>query len=98
MSTIAGWMAAIAAIGVLIGTLIMAPLLFILAVFILLEALAVIRFRESRRRKPMPGAILALWCFVFVVVIPIVSVVVSCAALFAYCSADPGAYQRMIRG
>lgn len=91
LATIAGWMITIAVIGVAMGTMILSPFVFIVVVFVLLEAVAVIRFRESRRRKPMSGGVLAIWVLAFTVVIPIVSIVASLTALYIYCSVNPDA-------
>lgn len=91
LSTIAGWMIAIAVIGATLGLMIAYPLVFIAVVFVLLESVAVIRYRQSRRRKPMAAWVLAIWILAFFVVIPIVSVVASLTALYIYCTVNPNA-------
>jgi hypothetical protein len=93
LSTIRGWMIAIAVIGVTMGSMVVSPFVFVLVVFVLLEAVAAIRYRESRRRKPMAAWVLAIWIFAFFVVIPIMSVVVAFTALYAYCAMNPNAFQ-----
>lgn len=89
LSTIKGWMIAIAIIGVALGTMIASPFVFMIVVFVLMEGVAASRFRESRRRKPMSSGAEALWILAFLVVIPIVSIVASVAALFVYCTVNP---------
>jgi hypothetical protein len=92
LSTIAGWMALIAAVGVAMGLLIVAPGLSFLVVLILFETLAAIRFKAYRRRgKPMSGCVETAWVLTFLIVIPIMSVVAVLIGLFAYCSMNPGA-------
>jgi hypothetical protein len=86
-------MIAIAAIAVTMASMVLSPYVFIAVLFVFLESVAVIRFRESRRRKPMSGGVQILWVFAFLILIPIVSVVVALTALYAYCSVNPDAYQ-----
>jgi hypothetical protein len=92
LSTIGGWMIAIAAIGVAMAILVLVPPLFILVVLAAFEALAIGRFRESRRRRPMPGYLQTIWVFLLLIVIPIVSVVTAVAALAIYCTVNPKAF------
>ena len=91
LSPIARWMIAIAAIAVTLGLMVVSPFVFVVAVFVLMEALAVVRFRESLRRGPMPPWKQLLWVLAFLVVIPIVSIVSALVALYVYCSVNPNA-------
>jgi hypothetical protein len=91
-STIRGWMIAIAVIGLTLGTMVAAPAVFVLLNFVLFEALALIRFAESRRRGPMSGWALAVWALSFTIVIPIVSLITSLTAIYVYCSVNPNAF------
>ncbi len=95
LSTIRGWMITIAVFGVGLGTLIVSPFVFIGALMVLMEAVAVVRFRESRRRRLLTSVAMLGWTFVFVVMIPIVSTVVGLVALYIYCSVNPHAYNGM---
>jgi hypothetical protein len=92
MSTIAGWMALIAALGAAMGLLVVAPGLSFLVVLILFETLAALRFRAySRRGKQMSGCVQTAWLLAFLIVIPIVAGVAVLIGLFAYCTVNPNA-------
>jgi hypothetical protein len=93
LSTIKGWMIVIAVIGVLLGAMLVAPVVFILAVVVLFETVAISQFRESRRRQPMSGCAEAIWLLMFLLVVPIVAVVAAVIALYAVCTVAPQAIQ-----
>jgi hypothetical protein len=94
LSTIAGWMVLIAVLGVIMGIMTVAPYLFILVLLVAPEAVAVIKFRESRRRnQAMSGCVVTAWVLAFTIVIPVVSIVAGVVALVAYCTVNPRAFQ-----
>jgi hypothetical protein len=102
LSTIAGWMALIAVIGVAIGIPIVEPDaigISYLLILIYFETLAALKFRAYRRRgEPMSGCAQAAWILSFLIVIPFLSIVAFIIGLFAYCAVlRPDAFKINVR-
>jgi hypothetical protein len=93
MSTIGGWMIAIAAIGVAMAILVLFPPLIIVVILVAFEALAIRRFLESVRRHPLSVLRLTIWVLLFLVVVPVLSLVTGVATLAIYCTMNPQAAQ-----
>ncbi len=88
MSTIAGWMILIAAIGVAVGIFREAPGLAMVLLVSVVPALALTEWKAYRRRRrgePMSVPQRILMVIVLTILIPILAFVALVVALFTYC-------------